>query len=191
MSDKQLIQQFIDSYKRLDDLFSLEAAPPELRPEQNLDEWDRWEEDLSLWEPRRINTPPDRLEPLYSRIAGQFPMMYEELVLSYRWLEVDLKVIRLFANPPGPDFKGLAEEIFQDPIIAEVLIPAGFVPFGRSSINYDPMCFDFNHLTLKRDCPIVQFEHESILRDLKIGKHWQRWESFRDLMTEVIFLDTE
>ncbi|MCH9656548.1 MAG: hypothetical protein K0U86_14700 [Planctomycetes bacterium] len=191
MSDKKLLQQFVDSFQRLDDdMVALDGTPLELIVKREVDEWDSWRGDLDLWEPKRIDTNPDRLEPLYSRIAGRFPVMYEQLVLSFRWLEVDLQMIRLFANPPGVNLSGLTEAIFNDPIIADVLIPAGFVPFAYApSGNYDALCFDLNAMTSQRDCPIIQFEHESILCDLKTGERWQRWESFRDLMTEIIFLN--
>ncbi|WP_299469889.1 hypothetical protein [uncultured Gimesia sp.] len=171
-------------------MIASDDAPPELLVEQEVDEWDHWRDELK-WQPKRIETSVETLTPLYSRMGGAFPLLYEQLLLSFRWLEVDLKLIRLFANPPDPDFTGLTTEIFQDRIIADTLIPAGFIPFARSSINYDPICFDLNAMTSQRDCPILQFEHEAILCDFKIGKHWQRWASVRDLMSDVIFLDCE
>lgn len=190
MSDQKLLQQFVDSFERLDEMIAPDAAPMELLIEQKMDEWDSWRDELK-WQPKYIKTNPEILAPLYSRIAGRFPLLYEQLVLSFRWLEVDLEVIRLLGNPPGSDFTDLTEATFNDPVIAEVLIPAGFIPFARSSINYDPICFDLNTMTSQRDCPIIQFEHEAILSDFKIGKHWQCWTSFRDLMTDVIFLDCD
>ncbi|QDT39982.1 hypothetical protein Pan241w_00350 [Gimesia alba] len=191
MSDQQLLQQFVASFQRLDDLIAPDGAPPELLVEQDVDEWDHWQADLKPWRPQQFETSLETLTPLYSRMGGVFPLLYERLVLSFRWLEVDLKLIRLFANPPGPDFTGLTMEIFPDQIMADTLIPAGFIPFARSSINYDPICFDLNAMTAQRDCPILQFEHEAILCQSKIGEHWQRWNSVRDLMSEIIFLDCE
>jgi hypothetical protein len=49
------------------------------------------------------------------------------------------------------------------------------------------MCFDLNSRQ-GDDCPIVQLEHESILCHDKIGKSWQRFPSFRDLMCATIDL---
>lgn len=188
MSDQKLLQQFVESFQRLDKMIARDGTPMELLIEQEVDEWDSWRDELK-WQPKHIKTSPETLATLYSRIAGRFPLLYEQLVLSFRWLEVDLKVIRLLGNPPGSDFTDLTEAIFNDPVIADVLIPAGFLPFARSSINYDPICFDLNAMTSQCDCPIIQFEHEAILCHLKIGEHWQRWFSLRDLMNDVIFLD--
>ncbi len=43
------------------------------------------------------------LEGIYSKLAARFPPIFERLVLSYRWAEVDLTDYRLIANPPGTD----------------------------------------------------------------------------------------
>lgn len=190
MSDQKLLQQFVEAFQRFDEMIAPDGTPVELLIEQKVGEWDSWQDELK-WHPKYIETSPKILAPLYTRIAGCFPLLYEQLVLSFRWLEVDLKVIRLLGNPPGSDFTDLTEAIFNDLVIADVLIPAGFIPFARSSINYDPICFDLNTMTSQRDCPIIQFEHEAILCDFKIGKYWQHWTSFRDLISNIIFLDCE
>ncbi|WP_298859210.1 hypothetical protein [uncultured Gimesia sp.] len=197
MSDSKLLQQFVDSFSRLDDMLALDGAPVELIVKRDLDEWDRWQDEsgcrdeLEFWRPLRVETNPEALETLYARISGRFPVLYEQLVLSIRWMEVYLGVIRLLPNPPGADLTGLSKTIFDDRALTETLIPAGYVPFARAPHNYDPMCFDLNAMSARGDCPIIQFEHESILCDLKIGEHWQRWASFRDLMSDVIFLDAD
>ncbi len=190
MSDEKILQQFVDSFQRLDDMYAPEVTPLELIVNRDdIEGWDSWE-DTPTWQPIHVDTRSDALNLIYPRIAGQFPLMYERLILSYRWLEVDLQIVRLFANPPGTVLTGLADAIFGDRIMADILIPAGFVPFARApDYNYDPICFNLNALTLPQDCPIIQFEHESILCHLKIGEQWTRWESFQDLMTEVIWLD--
>ena len=197
MSDAKLLQQFVDSFSRLDDMLALDGAPAELIVKRDLDEWDRWQDEsgcrdeLECWQPLRIETDAEALETLYARISGRFPVLCEQLVLSFRWLEVDLGVIRLLPNLPGADLTGLTEAIYADPILADTLIPAGLVPFARAPHNYDPMCFDLNAMSALGDCPIIQFEHESILCDLKLGEHWQRWASFRDLISDVIFLNCD
>ncbi len=188
MSDRKLLQQFVDSFGRFDDMIATENAPVEMLVKQDGENWDSWDKELK-WHPVYLETDPHVLTSVYTDITGRFPQMYECLILSYRWLEVDLGLVRLLANPPGTDLTGLNDAIFNDRILCDVLIPAGFVPFARSRCNYDPICFSLNAMTSQDDCPIVQFEHEPILCDSKIGKHWQRWDSFRDLMTEVVYLD--
>ena len=191
MSDQKLLQQFVDSFQRHDDMWAAEDTPLDITVKRDLNEWDSWKEPLR-WHPIRIDTDRHDLAPLYSRVAGNFPILYERLVLSYRWLEVNLGIVRLLANPPGERLIGLTEAILGDHIFAEVLIPAGFVPFARApSGNYNPVCFNLNAMTSQCDCPIFQFEHEAILSHSKIGEHWECWSSFRELMTEVIFFDSK
>lgn len=190
MSDRKLLQQFVDSFARFDDMQPVEGTPAELLVVQPQPDWDSWRTPAK-WRPIYFETNASLLAPLYTRIGGHFPELYETLVLSYRWLEVDLDVIRLFANPSGPDCSGLADEIFGDAIIADVLIPAGYVPFARSPVNYDPICFHLAAMIPEtRDCPIIQFEHESILCHSRMGEQRELWPSFRDLVTEVIFSDS-
>jgi|TARA_R110001592_G_scaffold359790_1_gene667092 hypothetical protein len=189
MSDTKLLKQFVESFARMDEMLAPEGVPDELLVKAESETWESWRE-FSRWQPLPVETDPAELDPLYQRIGGTFPPLYEHLLLSYRWLEVDLKLLRLFANPPGDNFTGLSEAIFADRALAEVLIPTGYVPFGRSSVNYDPMCFDLNTRAPTGDCPVIQFEHEAILCERQIGEQWQRWDSFRDLMSEVVLLDS-
>lgn len=189
MSDTKLLTQFVESFARLDEVLALEEVPAELLVIAETETWESWQE-FPRWQPLPMETDPADLDPLYQRIGGTFPPLYEQLLLSFRWLEVDLKLLRLFANPPGDNFAGLSEAIFADRALAEVLIPAGYVPFGRSSVNYDPICFDLNARLRTGDCPVIQFKHEAILCELRIGEQWQRWASFRDLMSEVVLLDS-
>jgi hypothetical protein len=61
------------------------------------------------WQPRRWVTAPSALASLYHGLglAGEggsrFPQLYEQLLLSYRWAEVDLGRYRLMANEPADD----------------------------------------------------------------------------------------
>jgi hypothetical protein len=187
MSDDKFLQQFVGSFERLDDMVAPEGTPNEMLIDQDPNNWDSWKP--PKWHPIYIESNRNVLYPLYEKLGGHFPEMYERLVLSYRWMEVCLRVVRLFANPIGPDYSGLTEQIFRDSIIADVLIPKGYIPFARSPINYDPICFNINEMTSENECPIIQFEHESILCDMLIGEHKILWDTFRELMTEVIFLD--
>ncbi|GAG22489.1 unnamed protein product, partial [marine sediment metagenome] len=69
----------------------------------------------------------------------------------------------------------------------DVLIPEGYVPFAKGpDVNYDPICFDLNAMTHRQDCPIIQFEHGSILCHLRIGDRWKRWSSFREFAGATI-----
>ena len=182
-NDPELIRRFVASFERLGDVSCPPDEPPpdELSAGTDADGWHRWR-------PAEIPSVRDQLESLYQRLPGRFPALYEELVLTYRWLEIDLQTVRLLANPPGPTLSGLTQEIFRDPAIVDVLIPAGFVPFARApDLNYNPVCFDLNSVK-GGDCPIIQFEHEAILCHGRIGQSWRQTASFRTLMEETINL---
>ncbi|QDT28464.1 hypothetical protein [Gimesia panareensis] len=184
-SDANLLNQFVDCFGRFDDLLAPDDAPQEMLVPQSTETWDSWSE-LGRWLPLRMETEASALEPLYQKLPGPLPQLYEQLVLHWRWLEVDLGSLVLRANPPGPDLEGLEATLLRDPVLTATLLPAGYVPFGRSAIDYDPLCFDLNAMNDAQDCPIIQFEHEAILCHAKIGDHEQRWPSFRDLITEVV-----
>lgn len=69
------------------------------------------------WQPRRVGTDSRSLDALYAKLPAKFPPLYERMVLTYRWAEVDLGSFTLFANPPGPDLSRLLKEISKDPAL--------------------------------------------------------------------------
>jgi len=128
-------------------------------------------------------TSPDAIAAV--RTAGPLPALYETLALSYRWPEIDLRLLRLLPNEPAGDLQPLAGAMFADPVLSHALLPARYVRFALAADNYDAICFDLNHLA-GGDCPIVRFEHESILRHDSVGKHRTLFRSFRELVLAVI-----
>ncbi len=48
------------------------------------------------------------------RRIGQLPTLFEHLAQWYAWLDVDLGVCRLFANPPSADCNSLVDAMFHD-----------------------------------------------------------------------------
>ncbi len=184
-----LVRRFVATFETLDGLEhgQSETLPAELAVEPGPDDWD-----AVRWQPAATFTHRELLAPICERLSPhqkqpiRLPALYERLVLSYRWLRVELGTVMLLANPPGPALNGLAEEMFRDPVLINTLLPAGFVPFGKvSGGGYDPMCFDLNSIR-RDDCPIIQIEHESVLCHDRIGKTWPRFSSFRDLMFDTI-----
>ncbi|MEW6366411.1 MAG: hypothetical protein AB1714_17435 [Acidobacteriota bacterium] len=128
------------------------------------------------------------LSPLYARLPGRFPPLYEQLILSYRWEEeVELGHFRLLANPGGSDFAGLAEEMFRDKALVECLVPGGFIQFSKGSgTNYDPVCFDLRSRRKGGDCRVVQLDHEQILCHHRLREVAELARSFRELMLRII-----
>jgi hypothetical protein len=184
-SDDDLIRRFVASFQRLDGLeyWQSEPLPAELAAESDVDD-----DHAARWRPAAIVTDREQLAPIYQKLPDRFPALYERLVLTHRWIEVDLQTVRLLANPPGPTLSGLLHAICRDQAFVDVLIPAGFVPFGKATdLNYDPICFDLNSRQAD-DCPVIQFEHEAILCHGRIGERRQRAASFRELLCETIDL---
>jgi hypothetical protein len=112
--------------------------------------------------------------------------LYEQLVLSPRWAEVDLKSYRLLANPP--DLAGLLNQISRDPAFWASLLSAGYIQFGRGpDIDYDPVCFDVNSRKKNnRECRIVKIDHEEILCNNRIKVVGELASSFEELVDDTI-----
>src|SRR5216684_2772882 len=108
-SDANLLAQFIAAFEKLHDLRAV-RVPSALHV--STDEYG-WED----WQPLQVTTPPTALEGLYKKLglpghgSTRFPLLYETLLLSYRWAEVDLGDYRLLANEPAEDFSPLLAAI--------------------------------------------------------------------------------
>jgi hypothetical protein len=180
VDDQQLVDEFVASFTRLDGLIvrSGLVPPPELQTD--------WIDGIERWRPVAVHTDRAALAPVYRRLSRRFPRLYERLILSYRWLEVDLHLLRLLANPPGPTLEPLIQGIFRDPKFVKVLIPKGYIPFAIASDSYDPICFDMTRPTKHDDCAIVRFEHEPILCDEQIRNSEEIKPSFRSLVLGIL-----
>lgn len=183
MSDADLLERFVRSFQEFDELLANEPVPQEL--DGGLDD-SRWAR--QKWKPVAIATGPAALAEVYRKLPGRLPPLYESLVLSYRWLDVELgSVVRLLPNPPGPTLQGLLINITADRAFVEVLLPLGLIPFGKAcGGSYDPLCFDTKHRNAEGDCPVLRVEHEAVLCDLRLGETRRVTASFRDLVELVI-----
>lgn len=139
------------------------------------------------WRPARIDTDGRWLGALYAKLPARFPPLYEKLVLTYRWAEVDLGHFTLLANPPGPDLSRLLGEICKDPALRELLTPAGYIQFAKGTeYDYDPVCFDIRNRKKDSDCPIVKIDHEGILCNSRIKIVAELASSFEELVRQTI-----
>lgn len=135
----------------------------------------------------RVDTDRGCLDPLYAKLPARFPPLYERLILSYRWAEVDLQSYTLLANPPGPDFSRLFALISGDPGLLESLIPAGYIQFAKGpDMDYDPVCFDVNSRRKNGDCRVVKIDHEEILCNYRIKVVAELAPSFEELVQQTI-----
>jgi hypothetical protein len=54
------------------------------------------------------------LESVYKKLSVRLPPLYEQLILNYRWADVDLQHFCLHTNPLGEGFTGLFKRISKD-----------------------------------------------------------------------------
>jgi hypothetical protein len=182
-TDDELLQRFVGTFEKLDDLTVWETDPISQRLAVGAP--DRY--GFDKWRHIQVNTASPLLEPLYAKLPTRFPKLFELLILSYRWAEVDLMTYRLLANSPGPDLAGLLEQMSKDPAIWGALLPAGYIQFGKGpDMDYDPVCFDIKSRKKNGDCRIVKIDHEEILCNNRIKLVAELAPSFRHLVLQTI-----
>jgi hypothetical protein len=162
-----LVERFIASFVKLDEMIANQVLDP-VAWQLAIGDPDRFGN--RRWRPIKVSSEFSWLEPIYSRLPARFPPLYERLVLSYRWDEVDLQSYRLLANPPGPDLSALLQQMSKDSFLWKHLLEAKFIQFGRGpDVDYDPVCFDLSSRKKNRDCRIVKIDHEQILCHERAG----------------------
>ncbi len=187
MTDDTLIEQFVASFGKHnhdDDMYARREISP-IAWELRVGELDEFGD--GRWRPAKVETSPSLLEPLYAILPAHFPPLYERLALSYRWAEVDLGLFSLLANPPGADLSRLLSGMMKDKALAENLIPAGYIQFGKGpDVDYDPVCFDIKSRSNSKDYRIVKIDHEEILCRDRVKVVAELAPSFRQLVLQAI-----
>jgi hypothetical protein len=121
----------------------------------------------SEWRPLKVAADYAALEGLLANLPGRLPPLFELLLLSYRWAQVDVGLCELIANPPGPDLMGFLKEMSRDRGLWESLRPASYVQFGKG-YDYDPICFDMSAREKNGERKIVKISHEEILCNYRV-----------------------
>ncbi len=186
-SDVGLLAQYIAAFEKLDELYAF-GVSSSLRVSTDAS-------GLERWQPRQITTSPFALKALYQglglpgRGSTGFPLLYETLLLSYRWAEVNLGNYRLWANEPATDLSPLLAIMQADKHLSATLLPNGYIPFGQGPhANYDPVCFDFRRRQKNGDCRIVRLDHEAILCDGRVRETAELAPNFRSLVLRTIHM---
>jgi hypothetical protein len=185
MTEPDVLEQFVATFEKFDEMMSTSRELDPVARELRIVDPDQygWIE----WRPAKITSDPKLLDPLYAKLPARFPPLYEQLVLSYRWAEVDLQSFRLLANPPGANLSGLLAEVEKDEGLTESLIPAGYIKFGKGpDMDYDPVCFDIKSRTKRKDYRIVKIDHEEILCNRRVKVVAELAPSFEDLLRKTI-----
>ena len=186
MDDEELLEKYVATFSRFDemlvDIVWFPPAVPLVVGDSDLD-------DFKPWKPLKVETAPTRLEEVYAKLPARFPRLFELMVLSYRWAEVDLGTYTLLANPPGPDLNEFFRQISKDPGLWEALIPAGLIQFGKGpDLDYDAVCFDIKTRKQGGDCRIVKIDHEEILCNNRVKVVAELAPSFYQLVLQTIEL---
>lgn len=186
MNVEELLTKYIDTFPLLDemvvDIVWFPIAVPLVVGDSDLD-------DFKHWKPLKTETASTQLEEVYAKLPARFPRLFELMVLSYRWAEIDLGTYTLLANPPGPDLDEFFRQISKDQGLWEALIPAGFLQFGKGpDLDYDPVCFDIKTRKQGGDCRIVKIDHEEILCNNRVKVVAELAPSFYQLVLQTIEL---
>lgn len=181
----QLIDDFIACFRKFDEMSAYKESDPiawQLKSGE-ADEYGRYP-----WTPLKSISENSLLEPLYGKLPGRFPTLYERLILTYRWAQVEVGRFCLLANPPGVDLSGVMTQMLLDKPMRLTLSQAGYIQFGRGpGGNYDPVCFDLkSRRKQNRECKVVKLDHEEILCNNRIKVIEELAQSFEELVRDTI-----
>jgi hypothetical protein len=186
MNDKELLESCVATFPRLDEMVVDVAWFPAAA---GLVVGDSDLSDYKQWEVVKVETPPQQLEEGYAKLPARFPKLFEQMILSCRWAEVDLGTYTLLANPPAPDLNEFFRQISKDPGLWEALVPAGFIQFGKGAdLDYDPVCFDIKTRKQGGDCRIVKIDHEEIFCNNRVKVVAELAPNFYQLVQQTITL---
>jgi hypothetical protein len=180
---QELIDRFVSSFEKLDEMTAFPHETIALQfATSEPDEYGGLH-----WRPKKLQTNSAALQAVYAYLPARFPPLFEQLLLSYRWAEIDLVDYRLLPNPLGPGLLGFLEQMSHDRAIWNALIPAGYVQFGKGAdMDYDPVCLDISSPRKNRDYRIVKIDHERILCFGRIKVVAEVASSFEDLVLRTI-----
>ena len=181
-----LLSQYVASFEKLDEM----SGFPEIYPITSaLAVSGPNEFGMVRWRPCRTDPEPALLEPHYAKLPARFPPLFERLLLTFRWADVDLQSYTLLANPPGPDLGAFFSGISKDAGLWKALIPAGYLRFAKGpDIDYDPVCFDMNSRKKSREMRVVKIDHEEILCNHRIKVVGELAPSFEAVVQDTIDL---
>jgi hypothetical protein len=181
--DAELLERYVGTFERFDSMEAYKNDPPAVALAIGvLDAWG-----FGKWHPVRQATDRASLESLYATLPFRLPPLYEQLILSYRWAEVDLNGYRLLANPPGEDLSGVLSESLRDKHLFPTLLKHGYLQFAKGEdMDYDPVCFDCKRRRKNGDSPVVKIDHEEILCNERLVVVRETAAGFRELVQQTI-----
>lgn len=126
----------------------------------------------------RVESAP-WVESLEASLPKRFPASFRSLLTRYVFPTFAAGGLSFFANTGIASRDELSVAIFNDRIIADATLKAGYIQFARpESGSYDPICFDARRAISNREFPIVRLDHEEILCHDRIQVSEQVADSF-------------
>jgi hypothetical protein len=86
MDDEELLEKYVATFSSLDEMV-VDIAWFPAAATLVVDDDDAG--DFKYWKPLKGETSPTHLEEVYAKLPARFPKLFERMVLSYRWAEVD------------------------------------------------------------------------------------------------------
>ena len=121
------------------------------------------EDGMFHWQIRPSSNNP-WIEALVEQLPQNWPQPFRSLIDRYRFCNIEVGPLMLFANTGHDLFYELSSRVFSDKGLFPTLHENGFLQFGlQHEGNYDPVCFVMKRRT-RSDAPIVQLDHEEILQ---------------------------
>lgn len=126
------------------------------------------------------------VDELDKRLPQRWPKLFTSLIQRYRFCNVEIGPLMLFANSGHQLFYELSDRTFKDKGIFPTLHKNGFLQFGLPhETNYDPVCFDMKRRN-RADAPVVQLDHEEILQWSRIRVVQEIAPSFAQFMQRAM-----
>ncbi len=182
--DPSIVERFVESFSKQSELYVYDEYYYAVK-DFIINE--KTEQGYRKWCPIKVKTHPNMLGAIYKTTKCRFPHTFEDLLLSFRWLEVDLKYITLLSNPNGSDLLGYLNEITKDKFMSKFLISHGFIQFAKAPGGcYDPICFEFLNGEKEDSSRIVRIDHEEILCRERIAIIEEVAKTIQELMEKEI-----
>ena len=183
-AEEHLLEQFVGAFGKLAEMAEFTNIHPVVA-ELAVGEPD--ERGQVVWKPSKVATARELLDPVYDKLPARFPPLFERLVLSYRWAEVDLQLYTLLANPPGSDLSRLFEPMSKANAMSDALNPGGYLQFAKGpNMDFDAVCFDIKSRKKSGDCRVVKIDHEEILCNNRIKVVAELAPTFEELVRRTI-----
>lgn len=126
------------------------------------------------------------VEKLVEKLPQTWPQPFRSLIDRYRFCNIEVGPLMLFANTGHDLFYELSIKVFRDNGLFPTLHSNGFLQFGLPHEgNYDPVCFDMKRRN-RADAPIVQLDHEAILQRSRIRIVQEVAPSFAQFMHRAV-----